>query len=70
MGTKLVDSKLLHSVVGQQRKEHGGSEVVFDGADVGPVAGGGRDAGVSVRFSPEGVEADDAPTWATRPVWS
>ena len=34
-------------------------DVVFDGADVGAVAGGGRDRGVSVRFSPEGVEADD-----------
>jgi len=34
-------------------------DVVFDGADVGTVAGGGRDRGVSVRFSPEGVEADD-----------
>lgn len=34
-------------------------DVIFDGADVGAVAGGGRDRGVSVRFSPEGVEADD-----------
>ncbi len=34
-------------------------DVVFDGADVGVAASGGRDRGVTIRFSPEGVEADD-----------
>lgn len=34
-------------------------DVVFDGADVGAVGGAGRDRGVRIRFSPDGVEADD-----------
>ena len=34
-------------------------DVVFDGADLPSHGRGGRDAGVRVRFSPAGVEADD-----------
>jgi predicted RNA-binding protein with PIN domain len=43
-------------------------DVVFDGADVPSSGTGERDSGVCIRFSPDGVEADDVVIDAVRTV--
>ncbi len=51
--------RLIGALAGVCARTGADSVVVFDGADVGPVAGRAGHRHVQVRFSPEGVEADD-----------
>jgi predicted RNA-binding protein with PIN domain len=51
--------RLVGALAGVCARTGADSVVVFDGADVAPVAGRAGHRHVQVRFSPEGVEADD-----------